>query len=145
MRRLAGSISIALLAVLALADCSSSDEVDALPGTQKYNFLKSLKLVENADEVLQSKSKTKKETRQALYNMDQGLKLAFQVKNKFLTRLDARLGKNYQRYFVKGVEDYRLGVEAGDTRQKKNGTRLLAKWDDFWADARSAVEAKLDP
>jgi hypothetical protein len=75
--------------------------------------------------------------------MDQGLKLAFQVETEFLNSLDVRLGKNYQRYFVQGVENYRLGIEAGDTAQQQLGLEQLGQWAQFWSAEQSAIEAKL--
>lgn len=143
-RQIIYPISLAIV-ILTLAACSSSDEQEVVTETQKYYFLESLQLVEQAGRSLQRKSKTQQDIQGALSRMDQGLKLAFQVENKFLKQLDARLGKNYQRYFIKGIEDYRLGIEAGDRAQQQNGLRLLAQWAKFWAASQSSVEAKLDP
>lgn len=145
MRKLAGNLILAALAIFVLSACSSSDDEEALSETQKYYFLESLQLVEQAGRSLQSKSLSQQDIRQALAIMDQGLKLAFQVESKFLKQLDARLGKNYQRYFVKGVEDYRLGIEAGDREQQQNGLRLLGQWAEFWAAVKSIVDMKLHP
>ena len=77
--------------------------------------------------------------------LDQGLKLAFEVKRDFLDQLDLRLGKNFQRYFIKGVENYRLGIEAGDVAQQREGLQLLAQWGKFWNLERDAILAKLEP
>jgi hypothetical protein len=145
MRRLAGNLVLAALAIFALSACSPSDDEETVSETQKYYFLESLQLVEQAGRSLQGESRTQQDIRQALAIMDQGLKLAFQVENKFLKQLDVRLGKNYQRYFVKGVEDYRLGIEAGDREQQQNGLRLLARWAKFWASVKPAVDLKLHP
>ena len=41
--------------------------------------------------------------RAALQTIDEGLKLAFQVRREGLDKLDLRLGKNFQRYFIEGV------------------------------------------
>jgi hypothetical protein len=82
---------------------------------------------------------------QALAMLDQGLKLAFQVERKFLDELDLRLGKNFQRYFVKGVENYRVGIEAGDEAQQQEGLKLLARWAEFWNAERKVIEARLNP
>lgn len=145
MRKIAGKLILAALAILALSACSPSDDEEPLSETQKYYFLESLKLVEQAGRSLQGESRTQQDIRQALSTMDQGLKLAFRVESEFLKQLDARLGKNYQRYFVKGIEDYRLGIEAGDRKQQQNGLRLLAQWAEFWALAQPGVEVKLHP
>ena len=137
--------SLAVLAIIALSACSSSEEEKVVTESQKYYFLESLRLVEQAGRSLQRKAKTQEDVQQALAIMDQGLKLAFQVENNFLKQLDARLGKNYQRFFVKGVEDYRLGIEAGDLQQQQNGLRLLSQWAEFWTAAQATVDAKLHP
>ena len=139
---------------LMLAACSDKDEDGAVPGTQKvvteiqktvpgtqkgvsgnqqavsdtqkYYFLESVKLVELAGRTVQGGGmKSQTEIDRALKKMDQGLQLAFKVENNFLKSLDARLGKNYQRYFVKGIETYRLGIEAG-IQQSRIGSGPLA-------------------
>ena len=132
-----------LMISLSLSACSEKDEVDTVSETQKYYFLESLKLVEQAGRELQGSGLTPSKITQALETMDQGLKLAFQVENDFLNALDARLGKNYQRYFVKGVETYRLGIEAGDQDDQQAGLQLLGQWAGFWSAAQAAIDAKL--
>ena len=145
MPKLAWKLLVTAFLIFALSACSSSDEEKVVTDGQKYYFQESLKLVEQAGKNLQRESKTQQDVQQALVTMDEGLKLAFQVRNEFLNHLDARLGKNYQRYFVKGVEDYRLGIEAGDRAQQQSGLRLLSQWADFWTTAQSAINAKLNP
>jgi hypothetical protein len=113
-------------------------------GTQRHNFLESVKLVELAGRTLQSGGmKSQAEIDKALKKMDQGLQLAFKVENDFLKSLDARLGKNYQRYFVKGIETYRLGVEAGIQSDQLAGLQLLDQWAEFWSAEKKAIQAKL--
>jgi len=140
---LRGAVFIGLLAIL-LAACSSSDD-DKILGGQKYYFLESLTLVETGGKQLQSAGLDQQSLTEALANLDQGLKLAFQVERKFLDELDLRLGKNYQRYFIKGVEDYRIGIEAGDEAQQRDGLRLLSQWAEFWQAEQAAIQAKLNP
>ena len=144
MRRgLRGVLFLGLLAIL-LAACSSSDD-DKIEGGQKYYFLESLAQVETGGRQLQSAGLDQQSLTEALANLDQGLKLAFQVERKFLDELDLRLGKNYQRYFIKGVEDYRIGIEAGDEAQQREGLRLLSQWAEFWQAERAAIQSKLNP
>ena len=129
--------------LLLLTACSESDQTSKVSETQKYYLLESLNLVEQAGRVLQAKDLSQARIQQALATMDRGLKLAFQVKTEFLDNLDLRLGKNYQRYFVKGVENYRLGIEAGDATQQQQGLEQLGQWAEFWSAEQSAIEAKL--
>jgi hypothetical protein len=77
--------------------------------------------------------------------LDQGLRLAFEVEREYLDDLDLRLGKNFERYFVKGVENYRLGIEAGDEQQQREGLRLLARWGEFWQAEQAAIRERLEP
>ena len=128
-----------------LAACSSSSEEDEISRDQKYYFLESLKQVEAGGRQLQTPDLEQAELVQALTMLDQGLKLAFQVERKFLDELDLRLGKNFQRYFVKGVENYRVGIEAGDEAQQQEGLKLLARWAEFWHAEREVIEARLNP
>ncbi len=132
-----------LLAIL-LTACSSSDD-DKIQGGQKYYFLESLTQVETGGRQLQAAGLDQQSLTEALARLDQGLKLAFQVERKFLDELDLRLGKNYQRYFVEGVENYRLGIEAGDEAQQREGLRLLSQWAEFWQAEQAAIQARLNP
>ena len=134
-----------LLISLLLSACSDSDDKRSASETQKYYFLESLKLVEQAGRELQSKELSQAKVIDALKIMDEGLKLAFQVENKFLDSLDIRLGKNYQRYFVKGVETYRIGIEAGDKGDQHAGLKLLGQWAVFWSAEQDVIKAKLNP
>ena len=127
---LRGAVVIGLLAIL-LAACSSSDD-DEIQSGQKYYFLESLAQVEAGGRQLQTAGLDRQSLTEALARLDQGLQLAFQVDRKFLDQLDLRLGKNYQRYFVRGVENYRIGIEAGDEAQQREGLRLLSQWAEFW-------------
>jgi hypothetical protein len=129
--------------LLLLSACSESEEASKVSETQKYYLLESLNLVEQAGQILQAKDLSEAQIQQALATMDRGLKLAFQVENDFLVNLDVRLGKNYQRYFVKGVENYRLGIEAGVQTQQQQGLEQLAQWAEFWSAEQSAIKAKL--
>jgi len=116
----------------------------AVSDTQKYYFLESVKLIELAGRTLQvGGMTTQRKINEALEMMDKGLELAFQVENQFLKSLDARLGKNYQRYFVKGIETYRLGIEAGIQSDQQAGLQLLGQWAEFWSAENKAIQAKL--
>ncbi len=50
--------------------------------------------------------------------------IGLELKREFLDELDLRLGKNFERYFVKGVENYRLGIEAGDEQQQRDAAHV---------------------
>ncbi len=126
-----------------LAACSSEDETDTT--SQQYFFLEALQQVETGGRQLQTPDLSQDALNQALALLDQGLKLAFEVERGFLDQLDLRLGKNFQRYFIKGVENYRLGIEAGDAAQQREGLHLLAQWAEFWNLERAAILARLKP
>ena len=136
-------ICLVWLMVFALSACTGSEDAEAISNTQKYYFTESLKTVEAAGLQLQNPSLKEDELKKALTNMDEGLKLAFQVEAGFLDQLDPRLSKNYQRYFVKGIESYRLGIEAGDSVEQRQGLKLLSQWAVFWSEAKQPVSAKL--
>jgi len=134
-----------LLLIAILSACSDKEDGGSASYTQKNYFLESLNLVEQAGRELQSSGLTQAKIINALKTMDQGLKLAFQVEKPFLDALDARLNKNYQRYFVKGVETYRIGIEAGDKSDQQSGLKLLRQWSEFWSAEQVAITAKLNP
>ena len=145
MNPAAQRVILVCLLLSILTACSSSTEEDEVARDQKYYFLESLKQVEAGGRQLQTPGLAQAELVQALTMLDQGLKLAFQVERKFLDELDLRLGKNFQRYFVKGVENYRVGIEAADQAQQQEGLKLLARWAEFWNAEREAIEARLNP
>lgn len=132
----------ALLLVLLLG-CSSEQDRQYFE-QQKYFFLESLQQIDTGGRELQQATDQRAVTA-ALARLDQGLKLAFQVERKFLDELDLRLGKNYQRYFIEGVENYRIGIEAGDEQQQREGLQQLARWAEFWSPERAAIEARMVP
>lgn len=129
-----------VLCLLAACD-SEKPQVDT--ESQRFYFVESLNLVESAGLRLQDPSLSPEAVSKVLEQMDAGLKMAFEVKAEFLHRFDPRLSKNYQRYFVKGVESYRLGIEAGDAEEQKSGLRLLAQWADFWSEAGQSILADM--
>ena len=106
------------LLICLLAACDS-DIQKGNTESQRFYFVESLNLVESAGLRLQDPSLGAEAVSEALERMDDGLKMAFEVKAEYLDRYDPRLSKNYQRYFVKGIESYRLGIEAGDADQKE--------------------------
>ena len=137
--RLAGWL---FLLVCLLAACDSNIEKDDTE-SQRFYFVESLNLVESAGLRLQGQSLSAEALSEALEQMDNGLKMAFEVKAEFLERFDPRLSKNYQRYFVRGIESYRLGIEAGDAEQQKNGLKLLAQWAGFWSESGKSILADM--
>ena len=141
--QLAQRLLLALLLAQLLA-CSSSED-PPISADQAYFFVESLKQVESGGRQLQSANLDEASLLAALGMLDQGLKLAYQVERDSLDRLDLRLGKNFQRYFIEGVENYRLGIEAGDKEQQLKGLKLLARWGEFWALERDAILALLEP
>ena len=131
------------LLLLLLFGCSSEQDRQYFE-QQKYFFLESLQQIDTGGRELQQATDQRAVTA-ALARLDQGLKLAFQVERKFLDELDLRLGKNYQRYFIQGVENYRIGIEAGDEQQQREGLQQLARWAEFWSPERAAIEARMVP
>ncbi len=131
------------LAVILLSACSPDKPGDSTGESQKFYFLESLTLIENAGRQLQKPAINADEVKQALTAMDNGLNLAFQVETIFLDQFDPRLSKNYQRYFVKGVETYRLGIEGGDSFEQKKGLRVLSQWVEFWDETGKDIRIQM--
>ena len=141
--RLLHRLLLALVLAQLLA-CSSSEDLP-ISADQAYYFVESLQQVEAGGRQLQAADIDEAGLNAALDMLDQGLKLAFQVERDSLDLLDLRLGKNFQRYFIEGVENYRLGIEAGDKEQQLKGLNLLARWGEFWAQERDTILALLEP
>ena len=143
MKLTAVRLLICLLVAL-LAACGPSKQQREHAANQKYYFQESLKQVEAGGRQLQNTDLDQQALTRALKQLDEGLRFAFQMERKFLDELDLRLGKNYQRYFVAGVENYRIGIEAGDEQQQREGLKLLARWAEFWNAERANIEARLN-
>jgi len=132
-----------LLAAFALSACTGSDDAKEHSESQRYYFLESLKLVESAGRQLQSQNVTADNLKTALATMDDGIKLAFEVETAFLNDLDPNLGRLYQRFFIEGVQAYRLGIEAGDSLDQKKGLELLTQWSKYWTGAEHSITEKI--
>jgi hypothetical protein len=134
-----------VLASLQLLACSPAPDEALISDSQKYYFVEALNQVEAGGRQLQSAELDEATLSAGLAMLDQGLKLAFQVERESLDRLDLRLGKNFQRYFIAGVENYRIGIEAGDEAQQRKGLQLLTRWAEFWGQEGAAIQAKMKP
>ena len=131
------------LVVLSLAACSGSGDAEKYAQTQQYFFLESLKMVEGAGRRLQSQNLTADDLKATLAAMDDGVKMAFEVEAVFLEGLDPNLGGLYQRFFIEGVQTYRLGIEAGDSAEQKKGLELLSQWAKYWRGAEQSIIEKI--
>ena len=138
---LRGFVVIWLLSGLIACD----GQEDAGDEEQRYYFLEALKQVESGGRKLQLADVSQAQMNDALSNLDDGLKFAFQVQRPFLDELDLRLGKNFERYFIKGVENYRIGIEAADKSQQMAGLKLLQQWSRYWQQAQGSILAQLNP
>ena len=130
-----------VMALLTLVACTA--EEDHRFKAQSYLFLESLRQVEASGHQLRRSDLNEAGLKQAMTLLDEGLSLTFQVERDFLNGLDLRLGKNYERWFIQGVQNYRLGFEAGDRQQQLDGQRLLQRWAEFWGEAHADIEKKL--
>ncbi len=140
MSRRARFLLLCLL-LAGFAGCERDGPID--PAGQRYFFLESLKQVEAAGQQLGQPDLSQQQMTAALATLDDALGLAFQVRRAYLDEFDLRLGKNFERFFIKGVENYRLGIEAGDRQQQIEGIRLLNQWDEFWQAEGDAIEARI--
>ena len=135
---------LAILGILFLfiGGCTDDAEIE-IDEAQKFLFLESLKQVETGGSMLQMASGDQVVIGKGIAVIDEGLRLAFQVRREFLDQFDIRLGKNYERYFIQGIETYRLGLEAADLEQQKDGLQRLQQWASFWAEIEPSVLQRL--
>ena len=138
------AVAIASIAMLLVVSCSDEPQIK-IDEAQKFVFLESLKQVETGGSMLQMASGDQVIIGKGIAVIDEGLRLAFQVRRDFLDQFDVRLGKSYERLFIQGIETYRLGLEAGDLEQQKDGLQRLQQWAVFWAEVEPSVMAKLHP
>lgn len=126
-----------------LFSCETKKEQESEFVDQQNKFLLSLELVESAGKALQAPEVSQMEIDAALSKMDEGVKLAFEVKSEFLKQLDIRLPKLYSEMFILGVQNYRLGVESSDRAKQLEGLGLLSQWSKFWLSEKSEIQEKL--
>lgn len=107
---------------------------------QSSHFLQSLELAQQANQILQS---NKTPFAKAFDHLDQAMSHAFELNQIFLNELEPRLYHHYSAYFMKGIELYRLGVEAVDAKQQKQGLVLLKNWWDYWQQNQKSILQKL--
>jgi len=134
---------VVLPVLLMLQSCDTEKMQQTQNSIQQNHFLQSLELVESAGSILQRPQLTQDDIKKAMQQMDEGLKQAFQVESTFLQKLDARLPKLYNDIFIKGVERYRLGVEASNREAQIEGLELLSQWGKFWLTEKPNIQQKL--
>jgi hypothetical protein len=132
-----------LLLVFLLNACESEKIQQTEFGIQQNYFLQSIELVESAGLKLQTPELKKQDVEQAIQQMDQGLRQAFEVERRFLRKLDLRLPKFYSELFIPGVEQYRLGMETANRQQQLQGLELLSRWGQYWRQEKSNIKQKL--
>jgi hypothetical protein len=132
-----------LLLVFLLNACESEKIKQTEFSIQQNYFLQSIELVEAAGLKLQAPELKKQDVEQAIQQMDQGLRQAFEVERKFLRKLDLRLPKFYNELFIPGVEQYRLGMETANRQQQLDGLELLSRWGQYWIQEKSNIQQKL--
>lgn len=128
---------------LLLAGCDTDKIRETELALQKNLFMQSIQLIESAGSQLQIQGLTEDNLVKAMAVLDEALKKAYQVQPDFLGKLDARMPKLYQDYLIKGVEDWRIGVEASDRAQQVDGLKLLQQWEQFWEQQQSDVLTRL--
>jgi len=126
-----------------LVACESQKAQETEFVQQQNYFLQSVELVESAGKTLQADGLSRQDIKQAMQQLDQGLQKAYQVRKDFLARLDVRLPKLFPALFIKGIETYRIGVEASDRAQQLAGLRLIRQWSQFWRASKAGILQKL--
>jgi hypothetical protein len=132
-----------VLALTVLQSCDTEKMQETHNSIQQNHFLQSLALVESAGSILQNPQLTQDDIKKAMGQMDEGLKQAFKVEMKFLTKLEVSLPKLYNEIFIKGVEQYRVGVEASDREKQIEGLNLLSQWGKYWQAEKPNIQQKL--
>ena len=138
---LRGFFWLAIASLLLACDAEKAEETEFV--RQQNYFLQAVELVESAGQLLQSDSLKPPEIKQAMQRLDQGLQQAYEVRKDFLQHIDVRLPKLFPELFIKGVETYRIGVEASDRAQQLEGLRLIRQWSQFWRAESAGILNKL--
>ncbi len=130
--------------VLWLNGCEDGRIEDTERAIQQNYFLQSLSLVESAGQILMRPQLRDDDVQRAMQRMDLGLEQARKVDDGFLEQLDERLADEYRDKFVKGVEEYRLGVESSDRERQLQGLGRLGQWGEYWKRLKPEVLRTLE-
>ncbi len=127
-----------------LSGCQDDRIESTEQAIQQNYFLQSLSLVESAGQMLMRPDLTQQDIDRAMQRMDLGLEQARKVEDEFLKQLEPRLAREFREKFVKGVEEYRLGVEASDRERQLQGLGRLGQWGEYWKPVKPEVLRKLE-
>ncbi len=130
--------------VLWLNGCEDGRIEDTERAIQQNYFLQSLSLVESAGQILMRPQLSDDDVQRAMQRMDLGLEQARKVDDGFLKQLDPRLADEYRDKFIKGVEEYRLGVESSDRERQLQGLGRLGQWGEYWKRLKPEVLRTLE-
>ena len=130
--------------VYILSACDSEPKAINYPEEQKLLLLDAINEIHQAGLTLRSNTLSQTEVEQVLIDMDNGLQKAWQVNQQLLLRLHPDMPQIFDDAFIKGVEQYRIGVEGADTSMQKQGLLLLNKWGDFWEKNHPQIMQLLD-
>jgi hypothetical protein len=133
---------IGLIALLSA--CDTTPNKGSISQIQARLFTDSLQQVSDAGRQLQQPLADSLAFESILKKMDEGLGLAYQVEAATLDLLHNDLAKRFNRQFIKGVEEYRIGIEAGDETTQKNGLLLLQQWTSYWQKNRDDIIKTLE-
>lgn len=109
---------------------------------QRGFFLEAVQQAQSAGKILQNKPDSQ-QIKQAMAQLDQAMIDGLSVDKTFLQWLDQGLYQSFSAYFLKGIENYRLGVELADQQQQSQGIRQLQQWWNYWSLQQANIEARL--
>lgn len=112
--------------------------------SQRAFFLNSIDQVQQAGALLQQRELSPIDIKRAMALLDSSMIDANSVEYSFLKWMDSGLYQAFVGYLIKGIENYRLGVELEDKEQQAKGIAQLQRWWQFWQLKRPAILKKLD-
>lgn len=136
-------LTIALwVMVSALLFACQSEHKPADFNAQRDFFISAIEQAQTAGQLLQNNPDSQ-QIKHAMAGLDQAMINANSVEKTFLQWLDQGLYQSYSAYFVKGIENYRLGVELADQQQQSQGIKLLQQWWRYWQQHQTEIETRL--
>ena len=109
---------------------------------QREFFNSAIKQAQQAGTLLQSQPDAQ-HIAQAMSQLDQAMVNANSVEPAFLQWLDQGLYQAFSAYFIKGIENYRLGVEGSDQQLQAKGIQQLQHWWSYWQQHQAKIEQQL--
>ena len=128
---------------LCLTACSDNPFPKELV-SDRYAFVDSLRLIESAGPDLLKHEAGSPQFLVAVEQLETGYKAGFRVRDVFLDYVNPEIKVAYNKYLLRGTENYVEGVREGNAVLQEKGQQQVKFWFDYWNENKTQVLAKLN-